>query len=104
RPDRPRGGDVRDRPAGADREALARARDGRRGAARGARGAGQRRGGALVSGFRPGVALTLISLGAVAFFCSLGVWQVRRYQWRTADLAQKSARIELPPVSLEDAA
>lgn len=57
-----------------------------------------------MNGFRPGVALTLISLAAVAFFCALGLWQVNRYQWRTADLAQKSARIELPPVPLAEAA
>jgi len=56
-----------------------------------------------VKGFRPGLALTLISFGAVAFFGSLGFWQVRRYQWRSADLAEKSARIELAPVSLDEA-
>ena len=56
-----------------------------------------------MTGFRPGLGLTVLSLGAVAFFCSLGVWQVNRYHWRTADLAEKSARIEQAPVSLDDA-
>ena len=57
-----------------------------------------------MKGFRPAFGLTVLSLGAVAVFCALGVWQVRRYQWRTADLAEKSARIDLAPVSLDDAA
>jgi len=56
-----------------------------------------------VSGFRPGRGPTLLSLGAVLAFCALGVWQVHRHQWRTADLAEKSARSELAPVAIADA-
>jgi surfeit locus 1 family protein len=57
-----------------------------------------------VSGFRPAAGLTVLSLGAVAIFCALGVWQMSRHQWRTADLAEKSARIELAPLSIDEAA
>lgn len=56
-----------------------------------------------MSGFRPGRGPTLLSLAAVLAFCLLGAWQVRRHQWRTADLAEKSARIELAPVAIADA-
>lgn len=56
-----------------------------------------------MSGFRPALGLTVLSLGAVALFCALGVWQVQRYRWRTADLAEKSARIELAPLALDEA-
>lgn len=45
----------------------------------------------------------MLTLGAVLTFCALGTWQVRRHLWRTADLAEKSARIEMPPVALADA-
>jgi len=45
----------------------------------------------------------VLTLVAVLAFCGLGVWQVRRHLWRTADLAQKSARIDLPPVTLAGA-
>ena len=54
-------------------------------------------------GFRPDRGPTILTLVAVLAFCSLGVWQVHRYRWRTADLAEKSARIDLPPVTLADA-
>jgi surfeit locus 1 family protein len=56
-----------------------------------------------VSGFRPARGPTLLSLGAVLAFCALGVWQVHRHRWRTADLAEKSARIEMAVVALADA-
>ncbi len=56
-----------------------------------------------MSGFRPGRGPTVITLVAVLAFTSLGVWQVRRHLWRTADLAEKTARIDLPVVVLADA-
>lgn len=56
-----------------------------------------------MSGFRPDRGPTILTLIAVLAFCGLGVWQVRRHLWRTADLAAKSARIELPVVALADA-
>jgi surfeit locus 1 family protein len=45
----------------------------------------------------------VITLVAVLAFASLGVWQVRRHLWRTADLAEKSARIDLPALAFADA-
>ena len=86
--------------------ALARARAQGRRHAHGDRRAREREAGRVlsaVSGFRPARGPTLLTLVAVLAFCALGVWQVRRYQWRTADLAEKSARIELAPVSIADA-
>ena len=56
-----------------------------------------------MSGFSPGRGPTVLTLVAVLAFWSLGVWQVHRYRWRTADLAEKSARIELPRVAFSDA-
>ncbi len=56
-----------------------------------------------MAGFRPGRGPTLLTLAAVLAFCALGVWQVQRHAWRSADLAEKSARSELAPVSLADA-
>jgi surfeit locus 1 family protein len=40
---------------------------------------------------------------AVLAFGSLGVWQVRRHFWRTADLAEKSARIDRPVIVFSEA-
>jgi surfeit locus 1 family protein len=45
----------------------------------------------------------VITLVAVLSFGALGVWQVRRHLWRTADLAEKSARIDAPAVAFSDA-
>ena len=56
-----------------------------------------------MSGFRPARGPTVLTLVAVLAFWSLGTWQVRRHFWRTADLAEKSARLELPAVTLEEA-
>lgn len=56
-----------------------------------------------MKGFRPDRGPTILTLVAVVAFCGLGVWQVRRHLWRTADLAEKSARIELPAVALAEA-
>jgi len=57
----------------------------------------------VLQSFRPARGPTVLTLVAALAFCSLGVWQVRRHQWRTADLAEKSARITLAPVSLAEA-
>lgn len=56
-----------------------------------------------MKGFRPDRGPTILTLVAVLAFCGLGVWQVRRHVWRTADLAEKTARTELPAVALADA-
>lgn len=53
--------------------------------------------------FRPGWIPTLVALGAVATLCALGTWQVRRYHWREARLAEHRERMELPPLPLERA-
>lgn len=50
--------------------------------------------------FRPGRAPTLLTALAVALFCSLGVWQVRRLHWRRGWLAERNARIDLPPLPI----
>lgn len=54
-------------------------------------------------GFRPGWLPTLAMLAAVALLCGLGTWQVRRHQWRQADLEEKRDRVELPPRPLDEA-
>ncbi len=56
-----------------------------------------------MAGFRPARGPTVLTVLAVFAFCALGAWQVRRHVWRTADLAEKSTRITLAPVSLEGA-
>ncbi len=56
-----------------------------------------------MSAFRPGRGPTVITLVAVLAFTALGVWQVRRHFWRTADLAEKSARIDAPAVAFAEA-
>ena len=56
---------------------------------------------AALRSFRPGWAPTLAAALAVAILASLGAWQVRRHHWREADLAQRRARIALPPLPLE---
>lgn len=56
-----------------------------------------------MTGFRPARGLTVLTMVCVLAFCSLGTWQVRRHLWRTADLAEKSARIELAAVELTQA-
>ena len=56
-----------------------------------------------MTGFRPARGLTVLTMVAVLAFCLLGTWQVRRHLWRTSDLAEKSARIELAAVELAEA-
>lgn len=50
--------------------------------------------------FRPGRAQTLLTALAVAVFCALGTWQVRRLHWRRAWLVERNARIDLPPLPI----
>lgn len=45
---------------------------------------------------------TIAALVAVAVLASLGVWQLRRHAWRQEGLAQRSARIDLPPIAIAD--
>ena len=45
---------------------------------------------------------TIAALVAVAILASLGVWQLRRHAWRQQWLAERSARIDLPPAAIAD--
>jgi surfeit locus 1 family protein len=56
-----------------------------------------------VAAFRPGLGPTVLTFVAVAAFCSLGVWQLNRNEWRKRDLAMKAARTELPETPVEEA-
>ena len=56
-----------------------------------------------MSGFRPARGPTVLTLCAVLAFCALGVWQVNRLAWRNRDLAEKSARTLLEPITLAEA-
>jgi surfeit locus 1 family protein len=56
-----------------------------------------------MSSFQPGRGPTVLTLAAVAAFASLGLWQVQRHHWRQSDLAEKNARIDLPPVPYAEA-
>jgi surfeit locus 1 family protein len=56
-----------------------------------------------VKGFRPGRGPTVLSLCAVLVFCSLGVWQLYRLQWRNRDLAMKAERTEQAEVPVAEA-
>jgi surfeit locus 1 family protein len=56
-----------------------------------------------LSAFRPARGPTVLTLVAVLGFSLLGVWQVRRHLWRSADLAEKSARIDAPALPFADA-
>ena len=42
----------------------------------------------------------LLGLAGLAVLCSLGVWQMQRMEWKTAYLAEISARIAAAPVAL----
>lgn len=50
-----------------------------------------------MASFRPGRGPTVLTFAAALVFASLGVWQVTRHVSRSRDLAEKSARSELPP-------
>jgi surfeit locus 1 family protein len=56
-----------------------------------------------VTGFRPARGLTVFTLCAVLAFCALGFWQLSRLAWRNRDLAEKSARTLLEPITLSEA-
>jgi surfeit locus 1 family protein len=56
-----------------------------------------------VTGFRPARGPTVLTSCAVLVFCALGFWQVSRLHWRNQDLAEKSARTLLDPITLAEA-
>lgn len=47
--------------------------------------------------------LTLLTLAGIAVLISLGTWQLRRLEWKTALIERIEARAEAEPVSLEEA-
>jgi surfeit locus 1 family protein len=51
-------------------------------------------------GFRPGVWLTLATLGTLAILVSLGVWQLQRLAWKTELIERAEARVHQPAVPL----
>jgi surfeit locus 1 family protein len=53
--------------------------------------------------FRPGRLPTLVALVTVIALAGLGTWQVQRHRWRQGDLAEKRARLALPPIPFEQA-
>lgn len=55
----------------------------------------------MSSRFSPGWLPTVVMLVGVATLLWLGTWQVRRHYWREANLAEKNARIDLPPLALD---
>lgn len=48
--------------------------------------------------FQPGLVPTLVALSLAASFAALGVWQLRRHEWRKEWLAERHARIAMPPL------
>jgi surfeit locus 1 family protein len=57
----------------------------------------------MMNRFQPGLAPTVAAILAVALFASLGTWQLRRHAWRKQSLAERNARIDLPPVPIAEA-
>ena len=47
---------------------------------------------------------TLLVVVAVALLAGLGLWQLKRLQWKEGLIAKIEARTEAPPIALEDAA
>ncbi len=56
------------------------------------------------SRFSPGLVPSVALVVAVAILGSLGTWQMRRHAWRQEWLAERSARIDLPPVPWQEVA
>jgi len=50
--------------------------------------------------FRPGAAATLATLCALAVLLSLGIWQLRRMEWKHALIARVERQLAAPPVEL----
>lgn len=51
--------------------------------------------------FRPGAAATLTTLAALCVLVGLGVWQLRRMEWKHELLAGAEAALAAPPATLE---
>ncbi|MCB2105947.1 MAG: SURF1 family protein, partial [Rhodobacteraceae bacterium] len=46
----------------------------------------------------------ILGLGGIAILMSLGLWQLRRLEWKETMLAEIAARIDAAPVALADVA
>jgi surfeit locus 1 family protein len=51
------------------------------------------------SGFRPGLAPTLITLPLVLLCLALGVWQIQRLHWKERLIAEREAALAAPPIA-----
>lgn len=51
--------------------------------------------------FRP--ALTLAAAPVFAILCVLGVWQLKRLEWKTTLIAQVETRVDDPPIDFDEA-
>ncbi len=50
----------------------------------------------------PGLGLTLLLAVATLVCASLGAWQVKRHAWKTALIASRNARVDMPPVEAKE--
>lgn len=53
--------------------------------------------------FRPTLIPTLFTIPAVVFMLGLGTWQVQRLHWKQDLIADRTARLEAPPIALPEA-
>jgi surfeit locus 1 family protein len=51
--------------------------------------------------FRPGVAATLATLGALTVLMALGVWQLRRMEWKQVLIARIESQLRAPVIELQ---
>ena len=54
----------------------------------------------VLSGFRPQLAPTLITIPIVLLCLGLGVWQVQRLHWKEGLIAQRAAALSMPRVAV----
>jgi surfeit locus 1 family protein len=52
-----------------------------------------------MTGFRPRLAPTLITVPAVLILLGLGLWQVQRLHWKEGLIAQRDAMVHAPPIT-----
>ncbi len=50
--------------------------------------------------FRPGLWLTVCTLGALALLIALGIWQIQRLHWKNGLIAERQARLAEAPIAL----
>ena len=52
-----------------------------------------------MTGFRPRLAPTLMTVPAVLILLGLGAWQVQRLHWKEGLIAQRDAMVQAPPIA-----